>query len=125
MRLNGWIRLWIVVTIIAVPTFSIVETNHQQAVWDDINKAIIKQCVDEEFDSPKHPDALECGRQQGTYKTFFERENTTPLRYWSVSLAFSFAADCILTGLLLAAFFAARWVFRGFYRKGAPETPSL
>lgn len=115
MRIKGWIRLWVVVTVIAVPTFSIVEYNQQETVWDNLDKLIIKDCVDAEFDGPTHPDALECGRKQGTSKTFFEREETTPLKYWSESLGLSFALDCILTALLVAAFLAARWVVRGFH----------
>ena len=80
----------------------------------DQDAVTTKLCVDEEFNSPTHPDALECGRKAGMFKTLFQREGTTPARYWSLSLGFFFLVDLVLTGLVIGAFCAVRWIARGF-----------
>ena len=114
MRRRGWFRLWFVLTLIGVPAAA--EWNFQQEVsaQRDQDAITTKLCVDEEFNSPTHPDSFECGRKAGMFKSMFEREHTTAGRYWSISLAFFFAVDLVLTALLLGGFFAIRWIVRGF-----------
>lgn len=114
MRRRGWIRLWIVASAIGVPAAAEWQFQSDSKVWGDINQMIIKRCVDEEFSQPSHPDALECGRKEGTFETVFERQHTTPARYWSLALFGAFVMDCILAALIFGAFLVVRWVARGF-----------
>jgi hypothetical protein len=114
MRRRGWIRLWIVVSAIGVPAAAEWQFQHDSKFWSYINEMTVKTCVDAEFSEPSHPDALECGKKQGTFETVFERQHTTPARYWSLQLAGYFVIDCILTALLFGGFLVTRWVARGF-----------
>lgn len=114
MRLKGLFRLWLVLTLIGVPLVAGLDFQQKVNFWNDMDKTVIKNCVDTEFQDPTHPDALECGRKQGTYKTVFERESTTPGVYWSQQLGYAFLEDLILTAGLAVAFLVGRWVWRGF-----------
>jgi len=114
MRAKGWVRLWIVLTLLGVPLVSELQFQSESETWNDLDKITIEQCVNQEFNNPSHPDALECGRKLGVYKTFFERENIKPALYWAESLGFSFLIDCFLTALIIGVFLVARWVLRGF-----------
>lgn len=114
MRVKGWVRLWFVLTVIGVPAAAWVDFQQQLAWWNNLDRMISKTCVDAEMDRPEHPDAIECGRKAGQFNTFFERNNTTPARFWTEGLAVYGAADLLLTAFIVGAFFVARWVVRGF-----------
>lgn len=114
MKLKGWLRLWVVLSAVGVPLASMLSFHSQQKWWHDNDEVIMKLCVDEEIDNPKHSDALECGRQSGVLKSFYERENITPGLYWSESLGLFFILDCIITAFLIGAFFVVRWIIVGF-----------
>jgi hypothetical protein len=116
---QGWLRLWIVLTVIGVPAAAIWDSNRKAEFWESQNRAAIKNCVAIELASPKRPDALECARRQGAYESDFEREGTTPAAYWSLTLASYFVLDLLLTGLIAGLVFVGRWVWRGF-NPGAP-----
>lgn len=62
---------------------------------------------------PDHPDAHRC-LTSFVGGGFFERNNTTPTRYWSEAIALWGAADLLLTAFLVGAFCVTRWVVRGF-----------
>lgn len=111
---RGWFRLWVVCTVIFVPT--VAELDFQQKVnfWAGLDKITIDQCVKSEFDNPDHPDALKCGHSFGTDKTIFEREGTTPGRYWPMAFGAAFLLDLITTALVALAILAVLWVWRGF-----------
>ena len=114
MRYKGWVRLWIVLTLIAVPTIAELDFQQKERFWGNLDQITTKVCVDQEFESPNHPDAIECSRKAGSAKTIFERENTTPRAYWTGAFGYAFILDLIATALIIAAFLVARWVWRGF-----------
>jgi hypothetical protein len=120
MNNKGWLRLWVVLTVIGVPVAAELDFQQKERFWTDLNAVAIKNCVDVEYSSPAHPDALECGRQQGTMKTVFQREGTTPLKYWSSTMGVFFIADLVLAAILAALLAAALWVVRGFRRTSTP-----
>ena len=111
---RGWFRLWVVLTVIGVPAAAEWNFQHDEDTWRTIDKMTIELCVDEETKLPSHPDALACGHQRGADQTLFQHERISPARYWLTSLGIFFALDLVLTALLVAAFLAGRWVFRGF-----------
>ena len=121
MRVAGWFRIWLVLTVLGVPAATLWMTQKQFNTWDDIDKATIHSCVDAEWARPNHPDALECTRQAGAYKTVFEREHTTPFRYWSTGLGVTFLADLVITGLIVFLAAVVRWVVRGFRPADGPR----
>ena len=114
MKRRGWVRLWIVATAIGVPAAAEWNFQNEEATWAAIEKPMIQLCVDQEFNSPSHPDALECGHKSGADKTVFEHEGMTPARFWSQTLGIFFALDLVLTALLVGAFYVIRWIVRGF-----------
>jgi hypothetical protein len=114
MRKAGWFRLWLVLTVVGVPALSWWQFQHDYGQMEELNRGIVKTCVDVEYDSPRHPDSTECLRRMGADKTYFERNNITPGRYWRMSLAVSLAIDLVLTGLIVALALVLRWVVRGF-----------
>jgi len=114
MKLNGWVRLWIVVTVIGVPIAAELEFQQTAKFWDNLTEAHIKSCVDAAWDRPDHPDAIKCEQANGDYKTVFQHENTSPARYWSELMGEFLIFDIFVTALLAAAFWACRWVIRGF-----------
>lgn len=122
MRKKGLVRLWIVLTALGVPVAAVMDFQQKQHFWHNLDKVTVQQCVDEEYNDPAHPDALECSRRAGTEKTVFEREDITPMRYWAGALGGAFIADLILTALLAAVFFTVRWVWRGFRSNPPAET---
>ena len=114
MRFKGWVRLWIVLSLIGVPALALSDFHQKEAFWNGINQSTAHTCVDQEFNLESHPDALECGRKQGSFKTVFEREGTTPGKYWPEVLFWSFVADVICTMILVGTVLVVRWVWRGF-----------
>jgi hypothetical protein len=103
-----------VVTGLGVPTAAILEFNSQTKVWRDLDAMTVSQCVNEEWDGSAHPDSLRCAHARGADKTYFQHEGISPARYWLGSLGIFFLFDCFITALLVAGFYVARWVIRGF-----------
>jgi hypothetical protein len=106
-------------TVLGVPSATVWQAERVQRAWDSIDKTTIQNCVEAESSRPDHPDALKCGHQAGADRTFFQHEQTTPLRYWSTGLASTFLVDLVITGLIVALALAIRWVVRGFRRTKA------
>ncbi len=117
MRRAGWLRLWIVVTVIGVPIAALEGFQSESAFWVNMDKVDIKMCVDAEADLSTHPDALKCAHTVGADQTYFQHEHVAPLTYWSERLVLYFILDCILTALLVGAYFVVRWVVNGFRAK--------
>lgn len=113
MRLNGWMRLWIVASCMAIPTLGILEFERDAAVWQGLDAITVRLCVDAE-DRPPHEDGLKCIHRQGADRTYFQHEQITPLSYWSRSFVILLLLDIILSGI---AFLTGRWVYRGFKPK--------
>jgi hypothetical protein len=112
--MKGWFRLWVVVSLIAVPAFAIWQVHEWELVWEHLNANTVRVCVDAETTLASHPDALQCAHNMGADKTAFAQEHTTPAAVWSEALGFGLLFDLVLTGMLAAAFAAFRWVSRGF-----------
>jgi hypothetical protein len=117
-RNRGLFRLWIVAATIAV--FALVATDWEQKVsfWNDMSTWQVKICVQAQMTVQNHPDSIECERKLGLYKSIFERENTTPLVYWSqvfedsVLMVVGGSLFIVATAWLLIAI--GRWIYRGF-----------
>jgi hypothetical protein len=111
MRRRGLIRLWIVVTAIFVPAVAFWQVNDFINTWQKLDNLSIQICVNQEtatFDEDK------CARDAGVGQTAFQHEHTTAGAYWAGALGIAFLLDLALTGLLIGAFLAVRWVARGF-----------
>lgn len=111
---RGWVRLWVVVSLVIVPAMAFWQFDQWSAEWQRIDDWTIRNCVDAEFGRANHPDALKCGHSAGADKTVFQRENTTPLVWWSQALFFALLFDLITTATLVLIYVAIRWVWRGF-----------
>lgn len=81
MRRAGWFRLWLLLTILGVPAATIWADVEQERTWSRLDELTMKSCVDMELSRADQPDAVVCARKAGAYRTVFEREGTTPLRY--------------------------------------------
>jgi hypothetical protein len=103
----------LVLTVIGVPSATLWEQQREAQVWTDLDKIAVDNCVDQES-LPGHPRAFDCARDAGAMKTFFDHENTTPLRYWSTGILVMFVLDLVITGIVVAFVLAVRWVVRGF-----------
>ena len=114
MRLKGWFRLWVVLSVVFVTCGSIWSTSESQKTWALIDESIMKTCVDTELSKPGVPDAFGCAKRQGAYQSIYVREGTTPLKWWAQVTGLWLIADLLLTAVLLGVFFAVRWVWRGF-----------
>ena len=114
MRARGWFRLWVVLTLIGVPVAAEWQFQQSWAIWQSIDQQVIKNCVEAVADGSSSVSSFQCEKNEGVLKTFFQREEITPLAYWSQSLGFFFAVDLVLTALVLGAFFTVLWVWRGF-----------
>lgn len=111
---KGWFRLWVVATLIAVPTIAWKDFSQKEQFWGNLASFASHVCVNQETEFPNHPDAIECARNVGAFKTMFEREGTTPIAYWSHTLGYAFLLDFGATGVLFVVYLIASWVKRGF-----------
>lgn len=111
---KGWLRLWIVATVIGVPVGTIWDASADQAVWNAISHGQVDNCVYDQTTLSTHPDSIECAHRVHAYEPAFMREHTTVGAYWGGRLIGYFILDCILTLLLIGAAFVGRWVYRGF-----------
>jgi hypothetical protein len=118
MRRRGWLRLWIVATLVGVPGFAFWQVNDSMRTWDSLDKMAIDSCVARE--GTPNFDVDKCAHEAGVGKTMFEHEGTTPGRYWSEALGVGLLFDLVLTGLVVGAFLVIRWVVRGFKDDGRP-----
>jgi hypothetical protein len=114
MKMKGIVRLWVVLAAVFVITISALDFRQKEQFWNAWMDSTIKTCVDIEWSKPNHPDALECGKRQGTMETVFQHEGTTPGRYWSTTLAWAFVGYLVLTLIVSGLFLIGRWVWRGF-----------
>lgn len=114
MRIQGWIRLWLVVTLIGVPIGAGLVYQSDSHRYDWATDMAIRICRDQEENLSTHPDSIQCAQRLGAYQSIFDREKVTPLNYWLGNFIGLFIADLLLTALLAAAFFVGRWVLRGF-----------
>jgi hypothetical protein len=114
MRVKGWFRLWVCLTLIAVPLSAALQFRSQSQFWERLDRSTIKECVTEELSGPSHEDALVCAHRRGADKTFFQHENITPATYWAQGLGIFTLLDCVLTALIVGLFFVVRWVVKGF-----------
>lgn len=110
----GWLRLWIVLTIIVVPVMAELQFREMQSTWDHLDKMAVHHCVDEEFESNFKVDSLNCLKKDGAFKVIFERENTTAARWWAGALGISLIFDIIITISVVIFYQAVRWIIRGF-----------
>lgn len=117
MKRKGWLRLWIVLTVVGVPVASAREYNRLWWTWFELDKWTIQQCVEWQSNAATHPDARKCEHDAGADQTPFQHEHVSPAKWWSETLAVFFVVDLFLTGLLIAAFLAGRWVVRGFRQR--------
>jgi hypothetical protein len=113
MRAKGWMRLWIVLTLIGVPVAAGWQVESQSKWWSKLDELTMKLCVDAEFSNPSHPDAIECAKKQGAYRPLYERDRMSIGAYWGEYLGVTFFLDCLLTALLIGAFHVVRWIGRG------------
>jgi hypothetical protein len=112
MRRRGVFRLWVVLTVIFVPGLAFWMVHGSMATWDKLDRISIEQCGTWVGGSP--PDYKECIHNAGADQTMFQHEHTTPGRYWGMALGIALLFDLIITALLVGAFYAGRWVVRGF-----------
>ena len=111
--MRGWFRLWLVVSLIAVPALAGWQVHDWMSSWDRINAEAVRVCVDAES-LGDHPDALKCVHNMGADQTAFAQEHTTPTAIWSQAFGFGLLVDLVISAVLAAAFVAYRWVVRGF-----------
>ena len=111
---RGWVRLWLVVSLVIVPATAMWQFDQFSKEWQRIDDWTVRNCVDAEFSRPDHPDALQCGHKAGADQTVFQREHTTPLAWWSQALLFALLLDLAITAALVLIYISARWVWRGF-----------
>lgn len=114
MRWTGWVRLWVVMSAIAVPLIAYALARTDMATWESLNENAIRFCVDQETNAAAHPNATACVHATGADQTVFQREHTTPLAYWSEALLGGLIADLFVTGIVGGIAAAAMWVRRGF-----------
>lgn len=115
VRIAGWFRLWVVLSVVGIPMAAYFGDFQQKVkFWGDLDKFSTRICVEQESNLQNHPDALECARKAGTFQTVFQREHTTPAAYWSGVLFGAFLADLAVTAVIIGAAFVVRWVWRGF-----------
>jgi hypothetical protein len=114
MHGKGWFRLWVLLSLIAVPAATFWSAEQDTRTWASIDQQVIKTCVDAEWSSPTRPDALKCSHRMGADQTIFQREHTTPLQYWSTGLAIMFGIDLLITAAVVVLALSVRWVVRGF-----------
>jgi hypothetical protein len=113
MRRRGLIRLWVVASAVFVPGVALWAVNDSMDTWARIDRMTIERCVNEETADPR-TDATKCVHREGADQDIYAHEYTSPGRYWSEALGFSFLFDLIITALLVGAFLVGRWVVRGF-----------
>src|SRR4051812_23261727 len=101
MRRRGLIRLWLVATAICVPGLAFWATSQNMHTWNEMDRATVNLCVDKQLQLSSHPDAIDCARKAGAYRTMFEHEHTTPGVWWSEALGIAFAVDLVVTALLV------------------------
>ena len=97
MRALGWVRLWLLSTVVAVPAAAVRQFDVDRDAQAQAVRPVVQGCLAKEMSSPKHPDALECMHAHGVDGTVFERMHTTPLEYWSGSLSVLLAVDLLVT----------------------------
>src|SRR4051794_10967362 len=100
------------VTAIGVPSLAVRQYSIYSGVWASIDAFTIEDCGREQ--RLIHSDMNGCIHKAGADQTMFQHENTTAAAYWGKNLGIAFAIDLVLTGLLIGAFGALRWVVRGF-----------
>ena len=114
MRWTGLFRLWVVLSLLIVPTAAFFLARQDMATWETIDANNEKVCIDREMNSATHPDALACERAVGADKTVFQHENCTAAVYWSEALLGGFIVDLIITAIVAFVVAAVLWVRRGF-----------
>ena len=117
MRGKGLFRLWIVLTIIAVPSFALYLVNDNMATWDTLNQHDVEICVNQEGSSATF-NADDCIHKSGGDKTMFEHEHMTPAAYWGEAIGVSLLFDLVITAIIAALVGAILWVKRGFASNG-------
>ena len=111
--MRGWFRLWLILSLIAVPALAVWQVHDWMSNWDRINANAVRVCVDAES-LGDHPDALTCVHNFGADQTAFAQDHTTPTAVWSQALGFGLIVDLAVSALLAVAFGAYCWVARGF-----------
>ena len=114
LRRKGLLRLWVVVSTIAVPSIAFWFAQMDMQVWNGLSISAINFCVEEETNVATHPNATECIHRMEADKSVYEREHTTPLAYWSEALLGGLVVDLLFTGTLSLIVYAVLWVRRGF-----------
>lgn len=112
MRWRGWVRLWIVLSLLFVVIAAVIDMNDNQRTWDKLDHIEIEQCVSaEEY---THEDGLKCAHRQGADQTLFQHEHTTPAAWWTQEFGAWLLVDLLATAGLLAIVSVVGWVVRGF-----------
>ena len=109
---RGWFRLWVVVSVFAVPAGAVWITSFDRQAWQQQFELHWKLC--DQIHADLHQSMEQCIHEYGADKDIYQQANTTAPRYWGIALGASLVLDLLLTGLLVGAFYVVRWVARGF-----------
>ena len=111
---RAWIRLWVVATVVCVPSLALWQETNAAKGWERTDQFHQKICDEIATGNISPEEAGKCVQDAGIGQTMFQHEHITAGRWWGQALGFWFVVDLVLTALLVGAFFAVRWVVRGF-----------
>lgn len=113
-RYRGWWRIWIVLGIVWTVAGAIIGAQNDQRFWRRLDRIAVSECVQSEAERQNHPDALACARANGANRSWLDRQQSTPLRYWT-SNVLGAAATYVIATLSFIVFAAIiGWVVRSF-----------
>jgi hypothetical protein len=121
VRRKGLIRLWVVLSVIWTLGASFYVFKDWSSTWSNIDAMAYQNCYGQYGLKPGQT-TDQCLNEAGVNKSYFEREHTTALAWWSAALGISFVADLFVTGFLVGFYYVLRWVIRGFRNDTKSET---
>jgi hypothetical protein len=113
-RYREWWRAWIVLGFVWTIAVAIIGAQNDQRFWRRLDRITVSECVQAEAERQNHPDALVCAGAIGANRSWLDRQQSTPLWYWTANVLGAAATYVVATLNLVILAAIAGWVARGF-----------